>query len=124
MNESRKKLYLVIEEVADELGCTEQEVRKVIEARKLPALKFGEREMVVPRWCLDAYKRRISGGSVPVTELPLADDETLLAQFVEDSGGLSPQEFYARFESREVEDTSENMTLLVKAVALGAGSKL
>lgn len=113
--------YLTIQEVADELGCQKRNVYKLIENRKLPALKLSERNTVVSRWALEAYQRRINGQPALISEIPAGDDAMLTARFIEESGGLTPQQFYKRFKAGQIEDTSANMTLLVKAIALGAG---
>lgn len=113
--------YLTIQEVADELDCQKRNVYKLIENRKLPALKLSERNTVVSRWALEAYQRRINGHAALATETPAVDDATLTARFTEESGGLTPQQFYTRFKRGQLDDTPENMMLLVKAIALGAG---
>jgi excisionase family DNA binding protein len=118
---AQKQPYMTIQEVADELGCQKRNVYKLIENKKLPVLKRSERKSLVPRAAFDAYVRRLNGAPSPVVELPVVDDDELFSQFVADTGGLTPQAFFTRFKSGEIEDTSENMTLLVKAVALGAG---
>lgn len=117
---TQKQPYMTIQEVADELGCQKRNVYKLIENKKLPVLKRSERKSLVPRAAFDAYVRRLNGAPSPVVELPV-DDDALLAQFIADTGGLTPDQFYGRFKDGEIDDTSENMTLLVKAIALGAG---
>ncbi len=118
----KKKAYLTIPEVAEELGCGPRNVYKLIETGKLPALKKSERNTLVPAVALAAYQRRLNGGpSLSSRRREVSTDE-LRNIFTKNSGGRTPEEFYAAFKRGGVEDTGENMTLLVQAVALGAGA--
>lgn len=122
MSEATKTPYLSIEGVAAELDCSTRNVYKLIQAGKLPSVvKRSERKTLVPRWSLEAYQRRINGESSSPEPLTI-DADALMKQFADLTGGISPQQFYLAFKSGRVADTSENMSLLVKAIALGAGS--
>ena len=118
-----KKPYLTIPEVAEELACTTRNVYKLINGGKLPALRRSERKTLVPAQALRAYQRRLNGSSpsIMASRRQVSRDE-LQAIFDENAGGRSPQEFYEAFKRGEIDDTSENMTLLVQAVVLGAGA--
>ena len=49
---------LTIREVADELCCSEDDVRALIREGELQTVACGIRPGLVPRWRLDAYLRR------------------------------------------------------------------
>lgn len=118
-----KKPYLTVPEVAEELDCTTRNVYKLINGGKLPALRRSERKTLVPAQALRAYQQRLNGSSPSIsTRRRRVSRDELQAIFDESAGGRSPQEFYEAFKRGEIDDTSENMTLLVQAVALGAGA--
>lgn len=119
-SEVEKKPYLTPSEVARELDCTPRNVQKLIKDGKLPALKKSERKTVVSRWALETYLRKINGQPRLVTEV-IVDAKTLAEQFSAQSGGMTPRAFYLEFKAGRVADTSQNMGLLVTAIALGAG---
>lgn len=48
-------------EIADELGCSEDDVRALIRAGELQTVACGVRPGLVPRHVLDAYLRRRVG---------------------------------------------------------------
>jgi excisionase family DNA binding protein len=116
-----KQPYLTVKDVAGELGTSTRNVYKLIGSKKLSALKRSERGTRIPRWALEAYQRKINGLPSLVAEPVHMDVGQLAEQFQDRSGGLSPRDWYAAFKAGQIEDTSENMTLLVQAVALGAG---
>jgi excisionase family DNA binding protein len=50
---------LTVRELAEELGCTEDDVRALIRAGELRTVACGIRPGRVPRHELDAYRRRV-----------------------------------------------------------------
>jgi hypothetical protein len=115
----RKQPYLTLDETAGELGITRAELDAVVAAGAVKVIRPPNTETVVARWALEAYMRNLRGEAPPITILPLLSDDELLSRFLEQASGMTPREFYLAFERDEIEDTSENMTLLVYAVALG-----
>lgn len=117
-----QEAYLTPQDVAKELGgMSVRNVYKLIEKEELPTLKRSQRGTVVPRWGLEAYLRKINGKPSRVADPVHLDVGVLSEDFRRRAGDRSPQEWYAAFRAGDIPDTSENMTLLVQAVALGAG---
>lgn len=110
--------HLTVPEVASELAMTPDGVYKLIRRGKLKAVRVSERKTYVSRPALDAYRRRINGETPdlrrPVSELSL--DE--LREGFEKETGLSPEEWIAQWKRDRIEDSAENMQLLVRAVGL------
>ena len=50
---------LTVEQIAAELGCTEEDVRALIRKGELSTVACGIRPGLVPRHVFDAYRRRV-----------------------------------------------------------------
>ena len=50
---------LTVQDIAAELGCTEEDVRALIREGELQTVACGIRPGLVPRHQLDAYQRRL-----------------------------------------------------------------
>jgi excisionase family DNA binding protein len=116
---SMQTAYLTISEVATELDISADGVYKLIKRGKLPAIRRSERGLRVSRVALDAYQRRVRGDSTPIPEIRLIDTgiEELRTRF-EHETGLSPHEWERRWKAEEIEDSSENMQLAIRALGL------
>ena len=111
--------YLPIPQVAVELDISTDGVYKLIKRGKLPAIRRSERGMRVSRAALDAYQRRLHNGDMPsaFTPKPNTDMNTLHTEFERDTG-LSPREWERQWKAEEIEDTTENMRLTIRAMTL------
>lgn len=112
--------YLTVAEVARELRMSDDGVRKLIRKRKLKALRLSERKTMIPRAALAAYQRRISGQAEVRFQMPELGDPVELAQRFEQTTGYSPEAWLLAWKRDELEDSSENMELMVQASALRA----
>lgn len=110
--------YLTVPEVARELRMSDDGVRKLIRKRKLKALRLSERKTMIPRAALAAYQRRISGQAEVRFQMPELGDPVELAQRFEQTTGYSPEAWLLAWKRDELEDSSENMELMVQASAL------
>lgn len=108
--------YLTVPQVAAELDISMDGVYKLIKRGKLPAIRRSERGM---RVAFDAYQRRLRHGETPSmsTPEPNAEMDGLRAEFERDTG-LSPREWERRWKAEEIEDSAENMRLLIRALTL------
>lgn len=115
--------FLTAGEVAEELGMTRDGVYKLVRRGKLKAIRRSERQMLVSRLALDAYRRRLEGQG-PDTRRPhgrhsLAE---LRAAFQRDTG-RTPEDWIADWKTGDVEDSADNVRLTVQALGLrGEGS--
>ncbi len=112
--------YLTVAEVARELHMSDDGVRKLIRKGKLKALRLSERKTMVPRTALAGYQRRLSGQPDVGFEMPELADPVELAKQFEQSTGCSPEAWLLAWKQDELEDSSENMELMVQASALRA----
>jgi excisionase family DNA binding protein len=112
--------YLTVAEVARELRMSDDGVRKLIRKRKLKALRLSERKTMIPRAALAAYRRRISGQAEVRFQMPELGDPVELAQRFEQTTGYSPEAWLLAWKRDELEDSNENMELMVQASALRA----
>ena len=112
--------YLTVAEVARELRMSDDGVRKLIRKGKLKALRLSERKTMIPRAALSAYQRRLSGQTEVRFQMPELSDPVELARRFEQMTGYSPEEWLLAWKHDELEDSSENMDLMVQASALRA----
>lgn len=110
--------YLSVQETADRLGMTPDGVYKLIQRGKLDVERVSARKTKVPKDALDRYMQaqqarvqRFRDGA------PVAESEVLRQQFA-DATGRTPEDWLGGWKRNAVEDTPENMRLLVRAVAL------
>ena len=64
MTEDPQPQQLTAEQVAEELGCSVDDVRGLIRAGELQTLACGIRPGLVPRREVDAYARRVRSGRI------------------------------------------------------------
>jgi excisionase family DNA binding protein len=109
---------LTVPQVAAELNMTPNGVYKLIQRGKLGAVRTAARKTRVPREVLDAFKAAQQAKvDAFLEQQPVGNPEQLRAQF-EQRVGRSPEDFVAAWKADLVEDTAENMRLLVLAVGL------
>lgn len=114
------KPYLTPAEVAGELGMSADGVRKLVRRGKLKAIRRSERQILISRAALEAYRRRINGESPARFELPEIGDPTeLRAQFAM-ATGQTPKAWLEAWKKDEIVDSAANMALMVHASALRA----
>lgn len=108
-----------MKQVASELSITEDGVYKAIRRNKLKAIRLSERQVRVPRPALTAYQRRLAGDSVPVLEQPVHEHrlEDVLAVFSKETE-TTPDAWLASWKADELEDSAENATITMAALAL------
>lgn len=107
---------LTVPQAANELGMTPDGVYKLIQRGKLQAVRTSARKTRITRDALDQYVRG-QQATLERFAVPVTDYDTLHQQFVERTG-LTPEQWLARWKRDEIADTPENMTLVVRAVAL------
>lgn len=113
--------YLTVAEVATELRMSDDGVRKLVRKGKLKALRLSERKTIVPRAALAAYQRRLAGhGDQVAFQMPELGDPAELATRFEQATGYSPEAWLLAWKREELEDSRENMELMVQASALRA----
>ncbi len=113
--------YLTVAEVATELRMSNDGVRKLIRKGKLKALRLSERKTIVPRAALEAYQRRLAGRSDRLAfRMPDLGDPVELARRFEQATGYAPEEWLLAWKHDKLEDSTENMELMVEASALRA----
>ncbi len=113
--------YLRVAEVADDLGISTSGVYKLIQRGKLRAIRRSERGTLVPRIALDAYRRRLE--HQPSAPPPLAVEDVDLATRVQrfrDVTGSEPDGWIEAWKADRIEDTAENMRLLIQALGIVA----
>ena len=111
--------YLTVPQVATELDISTDGVYKLVKRGKLAAIRRSERGMRVSRVALDAYQRRLRNGKVPSVSTPELNIELdgLHAEFERDTG-LTAREWERRWKAEEIEDSTENMRLTIRALTL------
>lgn len=118
MEERIRKSHLTVPEVAAELEMTPDGVYKLIRRGKLKAVRLSERKTLVPRPALDSYRRRLNGEQPdltrPTSELSVAE----LREHFEGETGVSPEQWVEDWKRDRIEDSAENMQLLVLALGL------
>lgn len=109
---------LTVAEVAERLEMTPDGVYKLIQRGKLEAVRLSERKTRISAQSLGRY---MDATQVWVDRYlsaqPQIDVQTLCEMF-EAKAGMSPDDWLAAWKRDEVEDTADNMRLLVHAAAL------
>ena len=110
--------FLTVQDVADRLEISPSGVHKLIQRDKLYAIKRSERNTVIPAPALDAYVARMNG---TITSVPVPRSSTTNAEardaFRADTG-KSPEFWIADWKKDLIEDTPENMSLAIHAMAI------
>jgi excisionase family DNA binding protein len=109
---------MTITQVAARLDMTPDGVYKLIQRGKLEAVRVSARKTRVTP---EALERFIAGQQAAVTRFqdaaPTAEPDELRRSFIEVTG-RSPEHWLDAWKRDEIADTSPNMRLLVRAVAL------
>jgi excisionase family DNA binding protein len=109
---------LTVPQVAERLGMTPDGVYKLIQRGKLDAVRVSARKTRVSETALERYIGRQQAAVERFrTSAPVGDPESLRERFVAETS-RSPEDWLTAFKRDEIEDTPENMRLLVRAVAL------
>lgn len=113
---------LTVPQVAAELGMTPAGVYKLIQRGKLDAERVSERKTTVRRNALDVFiaEQRALVASRRAA-LPAADPSALRRIF-EETTGCAPEQWLEKWKADQLDDTPENMKLLVRAMALHASA--
>lgn len=126
---NRESQYLKASEVARILDMDISTIYKMCADKVIPSIKVGEKAVRIPRAAFDAYLAWQSGGydaSRPlleearrqeVTEEPIDAIVGRNQSFYERTG-YSSYEFAKRWKGGDVEDTSDNASLLIEALSV------
>jgi excisionase family DNA binding protein len=116
--------YLTVPQVAAELDMSPDGVYKLIKRGKLPTIRRSERGIRISRVALAAYLRRLQQGEVSdALEQEVSMDVGQLRAGFERETGCSPREWERRWKAQEIEDSAENMRLMIRALGLLAAEK-
>ncbi len=111
---------LTVAEAAARLQMTNDGVYKLIKRGRLQALRLSERKTRIVADSLEAYIAASQAWADQfIAAQPRAPRETVVATFVAETG-MTPEDWLAAWKRDELEDTPENMALLVRAAGLKA----
>jgi excisionase family DNA binding protein len=126
---NRESQYLKASEVAKTLDMDISTIYKMCAERVIPSIKVGEKAVRIPRAAFEAYLARQA--QVYDVNRPLLDEArraeltgepidaiVLRNQSFYERTGYSSYEFAERWKAGNVEDTSENASLLIEAVSI------
>lgn len=126
---NRESQYLKASEVARILDMDISTIYKMCADRVIPSIRVGEKAVRIPRAAFDAYLARqaqdYDAGRTLLDEARRrsATDESIDAivarnqQFYERTG-YSSYEFAKRWKAGDVEDTSDNASVLIEALSI------
>ncbi len=107
--------YLTVPEVAQRLGMTPDGAYKLIQKGKIEAVRLSERKLRVPVAAFDRYtvelQRRITRD---FANHSLATADVLRRDFIAEVGP-TPEAWLAAWKRDEIEETVENLQMLVRA---------
>ncbi len=107
--------YLTVPEVAQCLGMTPDGAYKLIQKGKIEAVRLSERKLRVPVAACDRYtvelQRRINRD---FANHKLASADVLRRDFIAEVGP-TPEAWLAAWKRDEIEETVENLEILVRA---------
>lgn len=113
---------LTVAEAADRLQMTNDGVYKLIKRGRLRAIRLSERKTRIAADSLDAYIAASQAWADQyVAAQPRAPRDTVVSAFITETG-MTPEDWLAAWKRDELEDTPENMALLVRAAGLRAQS--
>ena len=113
---------MTIQAVAERLQVTPDGVYKLIQRGKLEAVKISERKTRIPASAFERYMRAIQGRADAYLEAQEIVEPDVARQRFEEMTGMSATEWLDAWKRDEIEDTAENMELLVAAAGLRAGT--
>jgi len=127
---NRESQYLKASEVAKTLDMDISTIYKMCAERVIPAIRVGEKAVRIPRAAFEAYLAR-QAQAYNGSRRPLLDEArqaevmgepidaiVLRNQSFYERTGYSSYEFAERWKAGDVEDTSENASLLIEAVSI------
>jgi len=117
-----KPTFLTAAEAGDRIGMTADGVRKLIRAGKLKAIRLSERKIRIPLPALEAYQRRVNGEPRVSLALPEVGELPELREEFEGVTGYTPEVWLQMWKRDELDDSAENMTLVVRAGAIQAST--
>lgn len=113
---------LTVGEVADKLQMTPDGVYKLIQRGKLDAVRLSERKTRIPQEAFNRYYAGLEGRADQyLVALPRVTADQARAEF-KAATGQEPEAWLAAWKRDELEDSPENMGLLVRASAIQATS--
>jgi excisionase family DNA binding protein len=110
--------HMTVPQVAKALQMSPDGVYKLIRRGKLKAVRISERKTYVSRLALDAYRRRLNGEGPDTTRPRSGASAADLRLDFERETGLTPEKWIGEWKRDRIEDSAENMQLLVRAVGL------
>lgn len=111
---------LTVGEVADKLQMTPDGVYKLIQRGKLEAVRLSERKTRIPQEAFDRYYASLEARADQyLVALPRITADQARAEF-KAATGQEPEAWLAAWKRDELEDSAENMSLLVRASAIQA----
>ncbi|MGD0712794.1 MAG: helix-turn-helix domain-containing protein [Gaiellaceae bacterium] len=121
-----KSLYLKASEVAEILGMDVSTIYKMCAENVIPSIRVGEKAVRIPRAAFEAYlnreERRARSRALLDEARQVEGDaiETLerQAQSFHERTGRSAHQFAKHWRENEIEDTAENASFLIEALAL------
>jgi excisionase family DNA binding protein len=109
---------LTVGEVADRLQMTPDGVYKLIQRGKLEAVKLSERKTRVPEDAFNRYYARLEAWADRyLAAIPRITAEQARTEF-EAATGQTPEAWLTAWKRDELEDTPENMSLLIRVSAI------
>jgi excisionase family DNA binding protein len=112
--------YLTVPEVAASLQMTPDGVYKLIQRGKLEGTRLSERKMRVTRAALDRFNADLQRrADEHLAGFTTGTVESLTEAFVTETG-LDPVAWLGAWKRDELDDTPENMGLLVRAAGIRA----
>jgi excisionase family DNA binding protein len=109
---------LTIPQAAERLGMTPDGVYKLIQRGKLEVERVSARKTWVPEAALDRYIEAQQAAVRRFREDPPVDEVGVLRERFRAATGYAPEEWLTAWKRDEIDDTPENMRLLVRAAAL------
>ncbi len=105
---------LTVGEVADKLHMTPDGVYKLIQRGKLEAVKLSERKTRIPEEAFNRYYENLQARADRyLAATPRITAAAARVEF-EATAGRSPEEWLAAWKRDEIEDSAENMDLLIQ----------
>lgn len=114
--------HLTIPQAAQRLGMTADGVYKLIQRGKLDAERLSARKTRISEAALDRYIEAQQAAVRRFREDAPVDDVDVLRRHFHDATGCWPEEWLSAYKRGEIDDTPENMRLLVRAAALAGGA--
>ena len=122
MATATEQKLITVAEAASRLQMTNDGIYKLIKRGRLQAVRLSERKTRIVADSLENYVAASQAWADQyIAAQPRAPRDTVVAAFVADTG-MIPDDWIAAWKRSEIEDTAENMALLVRAAALRASA--